>query len=506
MSAASNPLPREGDLETHPLPRVLLDLWRRSFTGRLRLTHGRVEHVVTWLDGAPVATESNRSEDALGARLLDEGVLDEAQHAQLREHCAARSMPEAVALLALKWMEPKALVQAMRRQIAGRLVDTCAWPTGRWALESDGAPGTDTEAFRVDPLRIAFEGIASHWRPDQVFRDLEARLPQHAVAGERFDALAKRLEPSPEIDAVRGALDPSRTFQETVCTSLAPERLAAAWVLAETGAVVFHDAPPADDAEEPAEAGDPAEAATDLQIEVEVRGDDAPASDGGPTESEAETAVPSPEAEALKKELVALHERLDEADHYEILGVQRDASDADVKKAYFSAAKRFHPDTAKRLGLSELRREANELFARIAQAYQVLSSPQKRQEYDARATGGGAAGVDGNRVVRAEALYRKGEVLLKVGNFAGALDFLRPCVDLWPEEADYQLALGWALYKKRPSEPEVAREHLEKADALRGDDPLVLFRLGMVLRKLGEADAGQMLLDRAKSLEKQKRR
>ena len=64
------------------------------------------------------------------------------------------------------------------------------------------------------------------------------------------------------------------------------------------------------------------------------------------------------------------------ADFYELLGVARNASDADIKRAYRSLARKFHPDVA----TDKTTAEAH--FKEINQAYEVLSDPQKRHAYD----------------------------------------------------------------------------------------------------------------------------
>ena len=60
--------------------------------------------------------------------------------------------------------------------------------------------------------------------------------------------------------------------------------------------------------------------------------------------------------------------------------------------------------------------------------------------------------------------------------------------------------MGWALYKKSPSDPKAAREHLEKALVLDDKDAIHHFRYGMVLRALGDPDA-DAALGRAKRLD-----
>lgn len=74
-----------------------------------------------------------------------------------------------------------------------------------------------------------------------------------------------------------------------------------------------------------------------------------------------------------------------EKDFYAILGIAKDASDADIKKAYRKLARQYHPDTNAGDAAAEKR------FKDISEAYSVLSSPEDRQQYDAiRAMGGGA--------------------------------------------------------------------------------------------------------------------
>ncbi|GAA3338792.1 molecular chaperone DnaJ [Curtobacterium pusillum] len=64
------------------------------------------------------------------------------------------------------------------------------------------------------------------------------------------------------------------------------------------------------------------------------------------------------------------------ADHYDVLGVQQDASDADIKQAYRRLARELHPDV-------NPSPEAAERFKDVTHAYDVLSDPEQRRRYDA---------------------------------------------------------------------------------------------------------------------------
>jgi molecular chaperone DnaJ len=80
-------------------------------------------------------------------------------------------------------------------------------------------------------------------------------------------------------------------------------------------------------------------------------------------------------------------------DFYEVLGIERGASADEIKKAYRSLAKKYHPDFNKDDA------EADKKFKEIKDAYDVLSDPQKREQYDRfgheAGFNGGAGGFEG---------------------------------------------------------------------------------------------------------------
>ena len=88
----------------------------------------------------------------------------------------------------------------------------------------------------------------------------------------------------------------------------------------------------------------------------------------------------------------------DKRDYYEVLGVDKSADDATIKKAYRVLAKKYHPDT------NPGDKEAEAKFKEASEAYAVLSDPEKRQRYDqfghaafdGGAGGAGAGGFDFN--------------------------------------------------------------------------------------------------------------
>src|SRR5437879_3375951 len=75
-------------------------------------------------------------------------------------------------------------------------------------------------------------------------------------------------------------------------------------------------------------------------------------------------------------------------DYYEVLGVNREASGEEIKRAYRQAAMKYHPDCSSDLP------DAEDRFKEAAEAYEVLSDAEKRGRYDRY----GHAGLSGTAV------------------------------------------------------------------------------------------------------------
>lgn len=484
--------PDEGPLEKVGVPQLLAEAWRARRSGRLRLARGRSERLITIHEGSPIAVETKGEPDALGKALENSGQIQAADRRRLEQFASERECGHASAALALKLVDATTLYQAIRAATRDQIAETFEWQTGVYQWNPLGAP-PPANAKPYDVLALIQAQLPKRWGTERLLAAVMAIASHRADVAPRLRRVALRLaEAGPMAAKVVQRLDGQAPLGR-VLGEAAGDPLAAAtlWTLWHAGMLREGEARTA-----PAPG-----AGLEFELDVVAEAKSADAVDAGRAEAGAgaTAAAVDPETQALRDDIEGLAAKLGKLDHYAVLGLDANANTAEIKKAYFKAAKRYHPDSLARKGLAGLEDKAARVFGRVSEAFETLTDPDKKAAYD-RGTSGEPE-IDTARLAQAETSFRKGEILVKMGNFQGALEYLQPAVDLWPEEPAYRSALGWALYKQPTSDPAAARAHLEFAHQRAPQDAVTMFRFGMVLRALGEEEIASELIARARSLE-----
>jgi hypothetical protein len=470
-------LPEAGALQQHPLPRLLVELYQAGFSGTLELHRRRISKRIELRQGHPLRAESNREAESLGQILKEEGELREQDLPRLAAEMRSRSIGEAEAIAALRLVEARPLLAALQIQLRLCLLDAFAWDDGEFKAVP-GASAAAGTAVGIDPLPLVRDGLESRWSVERILGELGENLGRFPQRAPEADSLVERLRGDAGVDGFLDAMDGRQRLMELLQAGGAAAA-ATAWVLDALGLLSYAETPPSSAPDGP----DPAP-----EIEIVIAGRRSAAPQGPRADAQGKEAVreaaEDAEAAALRREVNEKHERLAEIDHFELLGVSRNAKTSEIRRAYVQAAKRFHPDALTRLGLHDLKHQANEVFAALARAQATLCDADQRADYEASLSG--EAGPDANRLAQAEMLYRKAQVLLRAGQFSAALELLEPCVELWPEESAYQTELGWALFKQPRPDLVAARAHLVQAVELDEENALAHHRLHLLLRALGD--------------------
>lgn len=538
-----NSLAPQGHFEVLPLPLVLIRLAEQTFSGKLQLVHASQRIEVLLDRGFPSIVDNPNADLGLGARLKNQGKLSTPDYERVRALCKQKNCKEEKALLELKLLAPKDLVTSLREHMRHILIDCFSWLQGHYTLDDSRVLSQEEKLFRFDPLPTIFEGMSAHWRPEQILPLLAPNLDRYARLGIKKSSLLQRLALPENLASYLDSFDGTATLGARLEKATSMQALPLLLVCDLYGALDYFETKQEQSAQ--SDAASAIASASDVAIPDSLDGIELPElellvgdrvieqnvdslTSTAPKPEEKSKAKPhakpetkptkpsAPQApaakpsapvlsatEQMRQDVLERHKNLTHIDFYTLLNVNRQDSAAQIKKAYFQLAKIYHPDVLAKHGLAEISTESSAVFARIAEAHATLTDSQRRQEYDEALASGKAQGInDADRIANAETMFRKGEVLFKMGQFEQAIRFFRPAIELWPEESEYHALLGSCLYRKNLPDDALARQHLEKAIALDPKNAQAHYWLSIVLKALGDDATSTRHRAQAASLDK----
>lgn len=231
-----------------------------------------------------------------------------------------------------------------------------------------------------------------------------------------------------------------------------------------------------------------------------------PIKHGLPKTSEAD--APAEKTAPIKEELSLdfyLARTENAVNYYEILDVESKVAQTDIKQAYFSLAKRFHPDLFRRQVDAPLHRRVQQAFSKLAQAYETLRYEKSREVYDYKMRkeldakekrqkfGGESKNIDSQKQFEQAADdFEQGFSLLMDEEFEAALPFLARAAHLANDNARFHAYYGKALAadNKQLHKAEVELQTAVKLDESNADFRIMLaeffVQVGLLKRAEGE--------------------
>jgi hypothetical protein len=357
-----------GRLSDHPLAELVRELSDARLSGALRLEHERAKAAVYFDGGQVVAAVSNVRALRLVEVLRRSGVVDAGRiYAAVGERMSDEQA--AVELVRAGVLDEAGLARLRERQSKEVLGEALRWTSGEWSFDPRvRLAGAHTVQMDVSGLLAE---SARNLPPEVVFRrmrggDAETIAPAEGVEEKVNSGL--RLLPAEAF--VMSRVYAPTPLGEVVAVSGLPEgeTRRTVYVLALGGLLTRSGGPRI----LPAEA---LTLAAQQRAAAEAPAKDAPRQTG----EGAPTAEPERETRGTVEELFALARG---ETYYEVLGVARSASTDEVKRVYYSHARRLHPDLFRRDADEETRQRIDAAFARVAQAYDTLRDAALRAAYD----------------------------------------------------------------------------------------------------------------------------
>ncbi len=529
-----------GHVTDRPFARTVYTVAAKHFTGDLVLEDSGRRYKLSWEDGQIVAAESASPADSAGRVALSAGLVTSTHVARSLEVMAKDPARDPVDILTgLARLSPEQITRLKRRILVQRASRVFALPSASFLLDNARSLRADPDVPALDVRWLINFSLRTHYTIERLDADLAAVadrpltlaadaagvLPAFGFTdGDRplLDRLRQRAwtlhqlsEASPELEArlVRcvvyaliacdcleeGALvDQPAAAARPAPTSSAPPPAAAA--------AARPPPPPPVTTPPPGAARSPLAQGTARSIDFRP-----PAATTRPDaafmlrRAKVTTVSPAASGTAASETRNLIGEKLrildSGGDHFGMLGVGKNASADEIRAAYFSLAKRLHPDRLQAVGVDDSSGDAQRLFARINLAFGILSDSIRRAEYAKMLTAGGEeavkksqvdADVIAARVLKAEETFHRGEMALRRNQFEAAKGLFEEAVQLNPDEAEYQALLAWATWLCAPDKIQVSaavQKRLGDAVALSPRCVPAHFYRGQVAKNIGRTQA-----------------
>lgn len=434
----------KGKLTDQPLAELIREISSKNLSGTLRLEHERARTAVYFEDGRVVYAASNVRTLRAREYLTSRGLVSENELARLGTNLSDLRLTDT--LVANGTLSQEQIDGLLQMLVTDTLRVSLLWTEGTWEFD-ERARLDDQVDIRPDTSNLLRE--AAHRLPVK-FVSLRFRNPNEIIS--RASGVANNSNFLPEESFILSRLDSPIRVEELVAVSGLSELDAQRVIygLALSGVVkreYWHHAFRAD-------AAKPAKDLAEASSAGQVTG----AQSTGPTRWEARD-----DEIDLENFLARLAEAVT---YYEVMDLPRDVTAEEAKDAYYSLARRYHPDRFHLKSGTSLHANLSSAFARITQAYETLTDATARSAYDAsleraRQFADSAPqkkehiteAVDdfdletglGNEAGQAEYNFREGFGALQQQRINAAINHLAAAARAAPHEARYRAYYGRAL-------------------------------------------------------------
>ena len=355
-AAMTRPRPRPSvtrDLVDEDVASLLGRLARESWSGRVAFRRDDVEKIVLFDEGRPIFASSSLAHDRMGELLVREGKITAEQIERAFEVVTQSGRRMGEILVDLGYLKRRELLPAVRRHVEDILYSLFSWESGSATAVAGGTGREEKIRLAAPPALLVVEGIRRKVGLDRLRRlvgpPATVLVPEkHA---ELLDALAD-ADLGPEERQTVELFDGERPLGDVLAAAPVGEEhvLQLSWALVALGLARVRDtttsraavAPPAAMSSWPSGAAD---AAID------------------------------------RERILAKHAHVRDADYFLVLGVRRDATAFEIRRAYEAARRDYAPAGFAPDLQASLAAELTEIAIVLGEAYRVLHTDPVRRSY-----------------------------------------------------------------------------------------------------------------------------
>lgn len=363
-----------GALAEGVLPPVLQAIYVGRESGILHVSREDARRSLYFKRGTLVHAGTNVREERLGEVIVRQGFLKAEDLKRATEMVVRENKRLGQALLDLGLLTKDRVELALTEHARLVLEKILAAHEGSYEFEPKPESSFDTDDFplKLTTGEIVLDAVRRVEDPDVVryaLGDIDRILGLSSDPQLRFQNIILTPTDGYVLSRVDGSLSAREVIQATPLEVEETQR--SLFGLLCTGVVEFLPLPPKPKPSTRALRPRPAAPPPPEPVVVQ------------PAEPTPEQQAHSAEMEAWRLEIAETFDGLKGKNHFEVLGIPRGSTEAQVKEAYFRQARRYHPDARQDPSLGDLRDRMDAIFIRLGHAFEVLRNTRARLSYEA---------------------------------------------------------------------------------------------------------------------------
>ncbi|MCX7991014.1 MAG: DnaJ domain-containing protein [Proteobacteria bacterium] len=398
----------KGDLNTKPYGSLLYELYEDSFTGKVILDSLIDKAVISFVNGQPVNVKFNKIQFTLGRILLKKGLLSEDDYLKSLDIMVKDGKRHGEALISLNILKPSDIAEAIKDQFYEKLYYFFSKGQGDFLVVRSDFDDISFTNPQVDIFNLIYNGIKTYTPNNYLIEKYVNYREKFIAITENYTLLLDKI---PFDDLEKGIVnflaEPKKFLEAITRYSKDFEHLfKSIEILISFKMIAFCD---------------------DEETAKNI------------------SSWANPKMIEIKEEIMRDYLNFKEKNYYEILGVNQDAENGEIKKRYIELAKKYHPDRYNHYHLpKDLLQKIKENFQIIQTAYEILSDKDKRESYDATIQSPILKEMmeKTENIINAEIAFKKGEILLKRRNYREARNYFKEAVNLNNREPEYLVNLA----------------------------------------------------------------
>ncbi len=348
-----------GDLAAVPFASVFVQIHQQGRTGALYVTKGKVKKTIYFIDGAPVAVQSNLLSETLARILQSQGRFTQDQLEDTRLIAKQRNKLHGQALIDLGLLKPDELEQALDFQHHEKILNIFSWTSGGYEFDRGMKPPKATVLVKTDIPAVMLQGAVERMSFEIIKQQMGPAADNLVGWTEEAPYPLAAFRLGAEERAMLSTLDGTKTLKRLLQGVHQPDYLLRlVYILSLAGNLRLADVL------DQADVHFSRKMQAELSAAMDVK------------------QAPKAEEELSLAELIAnKYTILESADYFQLLEITSNASVKTVRESYLRLSKIFHPEKVRQTMDPSSMDKVQAIYARLTTAYEVLSDEDDRDAY-----------------------------------------------------------------------------------------------------------------------------